>query len=207
MEIQPNDTILFQGDSITDAGRDKSNGAGLGTGYPLLVASRLQSLVPELELTFLNRGNSGDRTKDLLSRWKKDCIALNPDVLSIMIGVNNVWRRYDSDDPTPADQFEKEYRMLLDQARAGGVREIVILEPFVLEVNSSLRGFRDDLDPKIDICRRLAREFHASYIPLDGILNAASTRIAPEYWAADGIHPTVAGHGLIAEQWAEKAMV
>lgn len=207
MEIQQNDLILFQGDSVTDAGRDKENGNDLGTGYPLLVAARLQSLFPELGLRFLNRGISGNRTKDLLNRWKDDCTAIKPNVLSVLIGINNTWRRFDQNDPTPPEQFESEYGMLLEQARAAKIREIVILEPFLLEVQKEHRAFREDLDPKIAICRRLAREFHATYIPLDGVLNSAASRIEPTYWAGDGIHPTPAGHGLIAEQWFEKAMV
>jgi lysophospholipase L1-like esterase len=207
MEIRANDTILFQGDSVTDAGRDKQNAASLGSGYPLLVAGRLQAVFPELELTFLNRGVSGDRTKDLLNRWKTDCLDLKPDVLSILVGINNTWRRFDQNDPTAPEQFESEYGMLLEQARSRGVREIVILEPFLLEVQKEHRQFREDLDPKIAICRRLAREFHASYLPLDGEFNGMATRIDPLYWTTDGIHPTPAGHRLIAERWFEKTMV
>ncbi|HKJ85439.1 MAG TPA: SGNH/GDSL hydrolase family protein [Spirochaetia bacterium] len=201
--IQANDVIVFQGDSVTDAGRDRTSAAGLGGGYPALLASLLLAEHPELELTIYNRGISGNRTRDLLSRWDDDCLALSPSVVSILIGINNVWRRYDSDDPTEAATFRKEYHELLDRTRAAGVREIIMLEPFLLPVPEDRRAWREDLDPKITVCRELAAEFGARYVPLDGIFSAASTRVAPEYWAPDGVHPSVAGHGLIARSWMD----
>lgn len=201
--IQTNDTVLFQGDSVTDAGRDHADPASLGRGYPLLIASSLLASYPDLQLSFLNRGISGNRTKDLLSRWDEECISLKPDVLSILIGINNVWRRYDSADPTEPESFGHEYRTLLARAREGGVREIVILEPFLLPVPEDRRRWREDLDPKITICRELAAEFGAIYLPLDGLFNAASARTGAEYWAPDGVHPAPAGHGLIARAWTQ----
>lgn len=203
MEFSHGSTILFQGDSVTDCGRDKSNPASLGSGYVLMITGMLASVKPELDLRIVNRGISGNRTKDLAARWKEDCLDIRPTVLSILVGINNVWRRYDSNDPTEASQFEDEYRVLLRQARDGGVAEIVIMEPFVLPVPDDRRGWRVDLDPKIAICRSLAAEFEAHYVPLDGILAAASTRVRPSYWAADGVHPTAAGHGLIARSWMD----
>lgn len=201
--IQANDVIVFQGDSVTDADRDRTSIADLGSGYPAILASMLLAEHPELELTVYNRGISGNRTRDLLERWDDDCLALAPSVVSILIGVNNVWRRYDSNDPTDAATFRSEYHELLDRTRAAGVREIIMLEPFVLPVPEDRRAWREDLDPKITVCRELAAEFGARYVPLDGIFNAASTRVAPEYWASDGVHPSLAGHGLIARSWMD----
>jgi lysophospholipase L1-like esterase len=201
--ISKGDTILFQGDSVTDAGRNYEDPASLGTGYPLLVAARLLATRPDLGLRFRNRGISGNRTADLLGRWDEDCLSHKPDVLSILIGINNVWRRYDSADPTDPQTFRDEYTRLLSDAREGGVREILILEPFLLPVPDDRRAWREDLDPKITICRDLASEFKATYVPLDGIFNAAAAKTGPAYWAADGVHPSAAGHGLIAESWIE----
>ncbi len=198
--IQKNDVIVFQGDSVTDCGRSASP-SGLGHGYVLMVAGALLATRPGLDLTIYNRGISGNRTKDLIARWDDDCIALRPTVLSILVGINNTWRRYDSADPTDAEVFRGEYKRLLSSARDGGVREIVMLEPFLLPVPEDRKGWREDLDPKIVMCRELAAEFECTYVPLDGIYNAAAAKTGPAYWADDGVHPSVAGHGLIADHW------
>jgi lysophospholipase L1-like esterase len=201
MTIREHDVIVFQGDSVTDADRDRSDPAGLGRGYPALLAAEILASRPHLDLAVHNRGISGNRTKDLLGRWDVDCLDLKPTIVSILIGINNVWRRYDSADPTPAETFRAEYHELLPRTRDADVREIIVLEPFLLPVPADRRGWREDLDPKITICRDLAAEFGAHYVPLDGIFNAAASRVSPAYWAPDGVHPSVAGHGLIARSW------
>ena len=201
MELHTNDLILFQGDSITDAGRNKEDPTHLGTGYAKITASILGARHPELSLRFLNRGVSGNRTKDLVERWQNDCVSIRPDVLSVMIGINNVWRRYDRNDPTDVATFEAEYRTILVQSREAGIRKIMLLEPFIVPVSEDWEVRREDLDPKIQVVRCLAREFQAQLIALDGIFAAACTLAPPEYWAPDGVHPTTAGHGLIADAW------
>jgi acyl-CoA thioesterase-1 len=202
MFLRPNDTLLFQGDSITDCGRDYTDPASLGRGYASISSAFLQALHPHLNLTCLNRGISGHRTRDLLDRWDEDCLQLKPDVLSLLIGINNVWRRYDSNDPTANDIFATEYRELLNRTRAAlpDVR-LVLIEPFVLPIPEDRRQWREDLDPKISLIRDLARDFEARYIPLDGLFAAAASTREAAYWADDGVHPTVAGHGLIAHHW------
>ena len=204
MILQENDVILFQGDSITDCGRDRGDYYALGTGYPLIVAALLRSRFPRLNLTILNRGVSGDRAADLARRWSEDCVALRPDVLSILVGVNDTWRAFDSGDPTDAAVYEAHYRQLLDRARnEADVREIVLLEPFVLPVPPDRKLWRTDLNPRIEIVRELAREYNAALIPTDGLFAHVSAIQPPAYWAEDGVHPTVAGHGLIARAWVE----
>ena len=203
--IQKNDVIVFQGDSVTDCGRN-AYPSELGHGYVFMVAGRLMANRPGFNLTIFNRGVSGNRTKDLLARWDADCIDLKPTVLSILIGINNTWRRYDSADPTDTETYYDEYKRLLSRARDAGVRETVMLEPFLLPVPEDRRSWREDLDPKINACRDLASEFGCTYIPLDGIFNAAAAKTGGAYWAADGVHPSVAGHGLIAEQWMRAAV-
>lgn len=201
LRIKQGDTVLFQGDSITDAGRNREAGADLGRGYALMTAALFSAAYPELQVKFLNRGIGGNRAKDLVERWDADCIELRPDWVSIYIGINDTWRRYDRGDETSAAQFEKEYRQLLTRTKEELGAGIVMVEPFVLPVPEDRKKWREDLDPKIDVVRHLAREFGAMLVPLDGLFAQASTTAAPSYWAPDGVHPSPAGHALIAKAW------
>jgi len=201
--IENNAVVLFQGDSITDAGRIRQNPYDLGTGYPLIVASWFSALYPEKNVRFINRGISGNRVKDLKARWKEDCLDIRPSWVSILIGINDCWRRFDSNDPTSADSFERDYRDILTQIRENLDANIILCEPFVLPTPEDRLGWRVDLDPKIAVVRKLAREFNTYYIPFDGLFAQASSRKDPGFWAADGVHPTPAGHGLMAKAWLE----
>ena len=194
------DTILFQGDSVTDCGRDLDS-AGLGYGYVMLIAAELQARYPERELTILNRGIGGNRSRDLVARWDADCIDLAPDWVSIMIGINDTWRRFDAGDATSAEQFEDSYRNLLDRLVAATSARIVLCEPFLLDHPADRLAWREDLDPKIAIVRRLAGAYDATLVPLDRAFQQLRATPRPAYWAADGVHPTLAGHGLIARTW------
>ena len=200
MLIQPGQKIIFQGDSITDAGRNREDVAGLGGGYAMMVAAQMQALYPELGLTFLNKGISGNRAADLAGRWQEDCLDLKPDWVSILIGVNDCWRRYDSNDATSAEVFEKHYRNILERSKTQGIG-IIICEPFLLPCPPDRIAWREDLDPKIHVARNLAREFGARFVPFDGIFAAKSLLQPPAFWAADGVHPTLAGHALMASEW------
>jgi lysophospholipase L1-like esterase len=195
------ETVLFQGDSVTDCGRDYGDIHSLGSGYPLLVASMLPVLRTDVDFTFINKGVSGNRVRDLDARWTEDCVALKPTIVSVLIGINDTWRRFDANDPTPADVFLTQYRNILSRVKNELAARIIILEPFLLPVYDEHRLWREDLDAKIQAARRLAAEFDAVYIPLDGLFAAASTQKAPAFWADDGVHPTCAGHGFIADAW------
>jgi acyl-CoA thioesterase I len=199
--IQENAVVLFQGDSITDAGRLREDPGHLGGGYASLAAAWFSARFPERRVRFLNRGISGNRAADLRARWQRDCVDLRPDWVSILIGINDTWRRYDSGDPTSAEAYAADYRAILERTRAETEARLILCEPFVLPVPEDRRAWRADLDPKIAAVRDLAREFGALYVPLDGIFAAASTRREPAFWAADGVHPTPAGHALIAQSW------
>ena len=202
LEIPAGATVLFQGDSVTDAGRVRILPDDLGVGYPLLVGSWYSAAFPERGVRFLNRGVSGDRVVDLLERWERDCLALRPDVLSILIGVNETWRAFDAGDPTPAQVFERQYRELLERTQAAlPATRIALMEPFVLPFPPDREAWRVDLDPKIQAVRRLARDFGCALVPLDGLFAEAAARREPAFWAPDGVHPTPAGHGLIARAW------
>ncbi|HBT64946.1 MAG TPA: GDSL family lipase [Ruminococcaceae bacterium] len=195
--------VLFQGDSITDAGRDRTDSHNLGGGYPYFAAELLRKGHPEMDWEFMNVGISGNRTVDLLSRWQKDCIEIQPDILSILIGINDTWRAFDCNSPTKAEQYEANYRQLLQDVKTHTNAKIILLEPFVLHNSPDKDGWRADLNPKIDAARRLAREFADVFIPLDGMFAAASVEKEPSYWAADGVHPTVEGAKFIAAVYAD----
>ncbi|MEK4041681.1 SGNH/GDSL hydrolase family protein [Paenibacillus sp. FSL F4-0122] len=201
MIFQQNDVILFQGDSITDWGRNHEDASSLGVGYAMMVAARLGYLYPEKNLTFINRGIGGNRIVDLQGRWDKDCLDLKPTWVSIYIGINDTWRRFDSGEETTPEQFEASYRDLIKRTQKSLDAKLVLIEPFVLPVPEDRSTWRQDLDPKIHIVRELAREYGAPLVPLDGLFAAASVKAEPAYWAYDGVHPTPAGHALIADAW------
>lgn len=191
--------ILFQGDSITDCGRDRNDPQSLGNGYASMVAATALAQEPDLDVEFLNRGVSGNRVYDLEARWTEDCIALAPDIVSIMIGINDTWRRYDSSLVSAIDKFETSLARICARVAVETEASLVLLEPFVLPVPEDRIAWREDLDPRIQAVRRVARRYNATLVPLDGIFAAASCRREPAFWAADGVHPSAAGHALIAQ--------
>ncbi len=193
--------VLFQGDSITDAGRNRQDDSGMGNGYADMIAAQFSAMYPQKNVRFINRGISGNRAKDLTARWDEDCIDLKPDFVSILIGINDCWRRYDSNDPTSAAEFEAAYRDILRRTVEKRKARLILCEPFVLPVPDDRRKWREDLDPKIHVVRNLAREFGAIYLPLDGLFAQASAIRECAFWAPDGVHPSKAGHALIAREW------
>ena len=199
--IEQDGTVLFQGDSITDAGRDYADDGSLGYGYALMVAGLYGATHPCRKVHFINRGISGHRVVDLADRWQRDTIDLRPSLVSIMIGINDCWRRYDSNDPTSVESFEEGYRDLLRQIQSQLGSRIVLIEPFLLPVSPDMWRWREDLDPKICAVRRLAAEFGTVLVPADALFAAAMTTTGPAYWARDGVHPTAAGHALLAREW------
>jgi acyl-CoA thioesterase I len=199
--IEDKALVLFQGDSITDCGRDRQNGADWGRGYAAMVAAWFSMLHGEKDVRFINRGISGNRAVDLRARWQADCLDLKPTWVSILIGVNDTWRRYDRNDPTPVEVYESAYRDILRQTKEKLRARLIILEPFLLHTPPDRATWREDLNPKIAVARRLAREFDAIFVPLDGLFAAATKRREPTFWLPDGVHPTPAGHALIAQAW------
>lgn len=199
--------ILFQGDSITDSGRNRHIAApnvtgALGTGYPLLVASSVLRTSPDRAWHFLNRGVSGDKVPDLRARWSADTIALKPDVLSVLVGVNDYWqKRLNGYAGTVAD-YEDEYTALLTATRETlpSVR-LIVLEPFVLRYGVVDATWFPEFDERRAAAARVASHVGATFVPLQDAFNTASTHAGPAHWTADGVHPTPAGHELIAERW------
>lgn len=199
--------VLFQGDSITDAGRNRTvlepNVArALGTGYPLLVASDVLREKSNRGFRFLNRGISGNKVPDLAQRWASDTLALKPDVLSILIGVNDYWHHLLNGYPGTVKDYEDAYTALLEQTRRELPQvRLVILEPFVLRTGAVDARWFPEFDERRTAASRVAKRARATWVPLQEKLDSASRKTGPAHWAADGVHPTPAGHDFIAEQW------
>lgn len=189
--------ILFQGDSITDWGRDRDDIHNLGNGYPKFAAELIKKAHPETEFEFINLGISGNQTKDLVDRLQSDFIDIQPDVVSIHIGINDTWHRAGERNWLGNDVFEAQYRKVLTEIKEKTNAKILIIEQFLLPVEDKLY-FREDLNGKIDITRKLAREFADFYIPLDGLMAQACVEKDAYHWSEDGVHPNDNGAKFIA---------
>ena len=224
--------ILFTGDSITDVNRtdmvrmteewmsrdpnatpqqrEEAVDRALGCGYPLLVASQLGAQEPG-RYEFLNRGISGNRVVDLDARIKRDCINLRPDVISILIGVNDVWHELGEHNGVDAPKFRRVYEGMLQEITHAlpGVK-LILLEPYVLQGPATLENwdtFRREVDLRREVVRDLAKSYWEKqdlYIPCiytQKLFDGAAARSCPGVWSADGVHPTPAGHWLLAQEW------
>lgn len=203
-------TILFQGDSITDGSwrRDGNDpNAALGHSYAYLIAAQLGCEYPESSHRFINRGVGGNRVSDLYARWNEDAFHLKPDLISILIGVNDAWRIMAGEPSGATDRFERSFRHLLEETRevlpeAG----LVLCEPFILKGGATEENWgewRTRIDGYGAIARQLAREFQALFVPLQEPFNRAAERTKASDWIFDGVHPTAAGNRLIANAWLE----
>lgn len=206
--IRTGDVVLFQGDSITNAGRnfdatEANDIHGLGRGYPFITGGLLRAWLPEMDLRIYNRGVSGDTVPDLRARWREDCLALRPSVLSILVGVND-WARchIPDEEGVAATDYGRGYRELLTVTRAAlpNVR-LVLCEPFALQPPWITAAIREDLAGRRAMVRQLAKDFEAVFVPFQTAFDAGCKAAPPEYWAEDGIHPTHAGHSLMARAW------
>ncbi|MDR1860806.1 MAG: SGNH/GDSL hydrolase family protein [Bacteroidales bacterium] len=202
------DVVLFQGDSITDAGRNKStqrpNDAGsFGNGYALMAASGLLSRFPEKQLVIYNRGISGNKVFQLAERWEADCLALAPKLLSILIGVNDYWHKRSYGYDGTVAIYENDYRALLKRTQnALPDTPIVICEPFAIEGGTAIGDkFQEELEPYRHAARKLSEEFNTLFIPYHSIFIEALKHAPAPYWSADGVHPSMAGAQLMANAW------
>ena len=196
--------ILFQGDSITDAGRDRRNYHQMGNGYPKYAAAALAGQFPEISFEFINLGISGNRTDQLFDRLYPDAIALKPDIISILIGINDIWHRYDGVHVETTDaQIETNYRAILTHLREQTKAKIVMLSPYLLDCEDKDR-VREGLKTVLPIIRRLAEEFADVYIPLDQLFEEAlKKQPEPKFYSADGVHPNANGAQFIGTVYAE----
>lgn len=199
-------TILFQGDSITDCGRTGTGGAGfndngIGAGYPAMIRSRVMCDHPETEWNFINRGISGNRIVDLYARWRVDCLNLKPDVLSILIGVNDTWHE-ENQNGVDVPRYARFYRELMGWTQeALPCVKIILLEPFLCAHDERITRMESEVLERAQVTREVAAEYGATFIPLQTIFNEAFKRAPRAYWSADGVHPSPAGHQLMADAW------
>lgn len=209
--VRANSTILFQGDSITDCGRNRdadqgpNSRFGLGQGYAFIASAELLATRPADGLCFLNRGISGNRIVDLYARILSDIINLKPDILSVLIGVNDTWHGKAHSNGVPVAKYARIYRELLAEVCSAlpGVK-FVLCEPFVLRCGVVGDDWVEEIDERREVVEKLAKEFDAVLVPFQSVFDEAVKSAPPEYWAADGVHPTPAGHQLMAKCWLEK---
>ena len=198
--------ILFQGDSITDCGRSREVLTDVGNGYPYLVRAHYGLEKPG-QFEIVNRGISGNRSVDVYARIKADIINLKPDIMSMLIGVNDVWHEFGNKNGVEPERFEKVYRMLIEDTKAKLPNiKFMLMEPFVLPgraTEAAWEDFSGTVYQLAEIVQKLAKEYNLSFVPLQEKLNAACKLCPPEYWLGDGVHPTAAGHRLISDAWLE----
>lgn len=205
-------TVLFQGDSITDAGRSRAAGEtdapnnqpGLGNGYAWLAAAGLLVSRPAAGLKIFNRGISGNKVYQLAERWEQDCLALKPEVVSILVGVNDFWHTRDPrlNYRGTVEIYERDYQALVARTqRALPKVRLVLCEPFVLRCGVVREEWFPEFDQYRAAARRVAEKHRAVFIPLQTIFDEATKYAPPEHWAGDGVHPTAAGASLMAHCW------
>ena len=195
--------ILFQGDSITDAGRNRANIHDLGQGYAKYAAPLIQKAMPNTEFEFVNLGISGNRSDDILARSQADVVDIDPDIISILIGINDVWHRHSHGREMTDEQFEANYRALLERIRQETHAKILILCPF-LRPSLDKESWRDEVERIAAIVRRLASEYADAYLPLDEkFAEALPTAPTPMHYSVDGVHPNAAGAEFIGGLYSE----
>jgi len=210
LSLSTDDVVLFQGDSITDAGRNKKSTnandfSALGRGYANMIASSLLGKHSGLKLQCHNRGISGHKVPDLQGRWQKDTIDLQPAVLSILIGVNDIWHKLNGKyTGTVADYDTGFTKLMADTKAALPNTKLVICEPFALRCGAINDSWYPEFDERRAVAKKVAKEAGAVWVPFQTMFDEATNESTPEaYWAGDGVHPSMAGHALMAKTWLE----
>lgn len=206
--VQPNDIIVFQGDSITDAGRDKKDSLynhppALGNGYVFLASAKILNIFASNNLKVYNRGISGNKVPQLHERWKEDCLDLKPNILSILVGINDYWHKRNGNYEGNAITYKDQYRSLIEATLSTNENiKIIIAEPFAV---NNVQHVTDDWLPELtkyqQAAKELSQEFNTLFIPLQKIFDHALKVADGGYWTTDGIHTTLAGAELMAEAW------
>lgn len=209
VSLKKGETVLFQGDSITDAGRDRGSQGNanhartLGTGYPMLLGCDLLRDHAALDLKVFNRGISGHKVPDLDKRWQEDTIDLKPALLSILIGVNDIWHKLAGNYDGTVSDYETGFAALLARTReALPDVTIVVCEPFVLRCGAINDKWFPEFDQRRAAAKKVASDAGTIWVPFQTMFDeAVAAGVAPNYWAGDGVHPTLAGHSLMAQTW------
>ena len=195
--------IVFQGDSITDAGRDKRNYHHMGNGYPKYASQMMTEAFPNIDFEFINMGIGGNRTCQLFDRLYNDAIAFDPDIISVLIGINDIWHRYGNNGriETTDAQIETNYRAILERLKKQTHAKIIMLSPYILDCDDK-DEMKEDLKRVLPIIRNLAKEFADVYVPLDEIFeDAVKNQPEPRYYSADGVHPNANGAAFIGKHY------
>lgn len=208
LKFSTGDVVLFQGDSITDWGRDHKKDepnttSALGSGYALITASKLLLDHADKGLKIFNKGISGNKVYQLAERWDTDCLALKPNVLSIHIGVNDFWHTLTGGYTGTIDTYIADYKKLLTRTKqALPDVKLVICEPFA---SKGVRAVDDKWYPTFPqfgkAARDIANEFGAIFVPYQAAFDKAEASAPATYWSLDGVHPSVAGEALMAQTW------
>ncbi|MBM0230661.1 SGNH/GDSL hydrolase family protein [Micromonospora sp. STR1_7] len=201
MILRTGQRVVFIGDSITDCGR-RDAAAPYGAGYVSLVRALVDARHPELELEWVNRGVSGDTVRDLAARWADDAITERPDWLSVLIGINDMWRRY-GDRPNEAvgiDEYERTLRDLLRRAVDATGCRLILGDPFLIEADRR-DPQRADTDRYADVVAALAVEFDAVHVPTQAAFDRVLAVSPGQRWADDRVHPHLPGHAVIADAY------
>lgn len=208
ISLQKNNVILFQGDSITDSGRNREDSAynsakAMGSGYAMLAGAELLAKNPSLNLKVYNKGVSGNKVFQLAERWEKDCLELKPDILSILIGVNDIWHKLDGRYNGTVEIYRNDYSALIERTLKAlpGVK-LIICEPFAVP---GIKAVDDKWYPEFyeyqKAAREIASKYSALFIPLQKIFDEAQKKAPGIYWTPDGVHPSLAGSQLMAGAW------
>jgi len=206
--ISKGDVVLFQGDSITDAGRSREQAGtpnhqlAMGNGYAWLAASGLLVQGEGQDLQVFNRGISGHKVCQLADRWSRDCLDLQPDVLSILIGVNDIWHSRNGSYNGTVEIYERDYHALLTRTQEAlpGVA-LVVCEPFVLRCGAVDESWFPEFDEYRAAARRVSESHSATWVGFQQMFDEAIQYAPPAYWAGDGVHPSAAGAALMAQTW------
>jgi len=208
IKLSKNQTILFQGDSITDSGRNKEDtgfntARNLGSGYPMLAGAAILNKYEALDLKIFNKGISGNKVYQLAERWDKDCLELKPDVLSILIGVNDIWHKLNGNYNGTVEIYRNDYTALLERTlKVLPDVKLIICEPFAVK---GVKAVDDTWYPEFldyqKAAKDIARKFGATFIPFQSVYDEAVKRAPGSYWTGDGVHPTLAGAQLMAKAW------
>lgn len=210
VRLEKGDVVLLQGDSITDWKRKKTalepnSPSGLGEGYVFMVASELLCTYPDKDLKIYNRGVSGNKVYQLAERWDADCMDLKPNVLSILVGVNDFWHTLVNGYKGTIQTYRDDYKALLDRTRKAlpDVR-LIIGEPYAVP---GVKAVDDKWYPAFydyqKAAREIAESYGAAYIPYQAIYDKALKSAPGAYWTIDGVHPSMAGAQLMANAWME----
>jgi len=201
-------TILFQGDSITDSGREKerqlpNNSMSFGYGYAFLAASKLLNSLADRNLTIYNRGISGNKVFQLAERWQEDCFELDPDIVSILIGVNDYWHKRKHNYYGNVEIYENDYRALLKRTKEQLPEiKLIICQPFAVTNTSAVdESWIEPMQGYQAAAKRMADEFNAVWVPFQEVFDEAVKYAPAVYWTEDGVHPSMAGAQLMAEAW------